>query len=228
MKKSIIISLLIICCLVNSSYAQKITEPTLAGSWYGGEDFGEFIFHKTELLNYYLKENPNGKIVAKLCSKNRMSIALPTSNGFAFHFPLYTEIIKIPADKVYFARSSKCREKTEQYWFVPENTAIDYDEMVLAKNVKITRLLEDYYDDPDSQPARKEFADNTKQFINGLKNDPKAEGFIILNIKTKNPHFQEAMRQIRKQKLDKNRFRIVGKKRYETHFPEFMIVSINK
>lgn len=128
--------ILAVCTLVNCSFPQVVTEPKLVGSWIGGEDFGEFIYHKTELLGYYLKENPRGKIVARLCSKNRMSLALVSSAGFAFNFPWYAEIHRIPADKIYFSRSSKCGEKREQYWFVPENAAFYYDEMIPAKKSK--------------------------------------------------------------------------------------------
>jgi hypothetical protein len=228
MKKTLILTLFAICIITNTNYSQIIIEPKLVGRWIGGEDFQEFIYHKTEELNRHLQENPNGKIVARLCSKNKMSVALVTSNGFAFRFPWYGEIIKIPVDRIFFARSSKCGGKMEEYWFVPENTTIDYDEIILAERIKVKRLLGEYYENPNSVEAKKEFADQTKQFIEELKNNPKAEGFIIRNLETKNNYFRQALKQIQKEKIEKGRYQITRKKLYSTHFPEYMTVTIRE
>ncbi len=165
MMKTLIIALFTICCFVNFAYSQKLTEPTLVGGWAGGDDFGEFIYHRTDTLNRYLKANPNGKIVARLCSKNKMSLSLVSSVGFAFQFFNGTRNQAIPDQNVYLARSSKCADKTEEYWFVPENTTLDFDEIILAKNVEVKRLIEDYHENPESQLAKKEFANNTKNLL---------------------------------------------------------------
>lgn len=224
----LVFTLIAICGFIDFAFSQKLSEPKLVGTWSGGEDFGEFIFHKTEELNYYLKENPNGKIIARLCSKDKMSLALVSSIGFAFNFPWYADGQKVPSENVFFARYSKCNDKTEQYWFAPENTSIDYDEIILAKKVGVTRLLGDNYEKPNSAEAKKDFAKNTKQFIEELKNNSKAQGFVIRNLKTKSNYFQQASKQIQKEKIDKSRIRFIRKNSYETNFPEFMIVTVDE
>lgn len=228
MKISLVIVLLTICCLVNSSYSQKIAELILVGSWFGGEDFGEFIYHKIEEIRWnYLKENPQGKIIARLCSKSKMSVALVSSSGFAFKFLDVTRNQAISDQNVYLARSAKCGEKSEQYWFVPENTVFEYDEIILAENVEVNRLIESYHENSKSKSARNEFAENTKKFIKELQSNPKAEGFIIRNIKTRNRYFQQVLKQIKKEKIDIKRIQIVSKKIYRSYYPEFMTVTIN-
>jgi hypothetical protein len=231
MKKTLLFALVAIISFSIEIVSQKLTKPELVANVTNdrGDDFGEFIYHKTEILAYYLKENPNGKIIARLCSKNNLPFALVSSFGFAYNFP-QTAIgaIGIPVNKVYFARSSKCSDRIEQYWFVPENTSLDYDEIILAEKVKVNRLTEEYYEEPNSLEAKTEFAKNTKEFIEELKNNPTSEGFIIRNIKTKSRYLQQALRQIRKEKISSNRFQVIRKKRYVTNFPEFMTVLIKQ
>jgi len=61
-----------ICIFVSSVFSQKLTEPRLVGVWrLGYEDYGEFIYHKVEYFSLYLKEDPNAKMVARLCSSYR-------------------------------------------------------------------------------------------------------------------------------------------------------------
>jgi hypothetical protein len=219
MKTLILITILV---FTNTVFAQTLSEPKLLGTWrLEFYDFDEFIYHKIEAVKFsYLKDNPNGKVIARICSKHKtMPQALIDSVGFAFSFPGHTKYFQIPNDKVFFARYSKCGNKSEQYWFVPENTTLDYDEIILAEKVKVNRY---------SSEARKEFTDNTKKFIEELKNNPKAEGFIILNIQTKNRYLQKALQQIQKEKIDKSRFQILRKKIYQTNLPEFMTVSVDE
>jgi hypothetical protein len=166
--------------------------------------------------------------VAKVCSKEKMPLALVSSNGFAYQFLSRTRNEAIPDKQVYLARSTKCREKTEQFWFVPENAPLDYEEIILAQKVNVKRLLGDFYDNPDSRLARKEFADNIKKFIEELKNNPKAEGFIIRNIKTKAVYLKKALQQIQKERIDRNRVQTLKKKIYESNFPEFITISVDK
>lgn len=217
-----------VCIFVSSASSQNLAEPKLVGTWrLGYEDYGEFIYHKVEEFAFsYLKGNPNAKMVARLCSRNKMSVALVASHGFAFTFPEYAKSLQVPADRIFLARWSKCGSKSEQYWFVPENSSFEYDELVLAERVRVHRLLVGYYDNPVSQPGKREFAKNLKEFIAELKNNPEAEGFIIRNGGMRNRYLKEALRQLRNEKIDKNRFQILRKRIYESYYPEFMTVAI--
>jgi hypothetical protein len=125
-------------CIVHLASAQKLAGPELAGTWrLGYEDYQEFIYHKVEAFaSSYLKENPNARMVARLCSRDKMSVALASSSGFAFTFPEYAKNFQVPAERIFFARWSKCERKSEQYWFVPANDDIEYDEMVQAERVR--------------------------------------------------------------------------------------------
>ena len=228
--RKISITLLCLCLLVHLAYSQKFAEPRLAGTWkLGYEDYNEFIYHKVEEFAVsYLKENPNAKIVARLCSSDKMSLALAGSGGFAYSLPEYAKNFQVPADSIFFARWSKCETKSEQYWFVPANGNVEYDEMIQAERVRVNRLLIGNYDNPGSQPAKQEFAKNLKEFIAELKNNPQAEGFIIRNLGTSNRHLREALQQLRNKKIDKNRFQILRKRIYRSYYPEFMAVTITE
>lgn len=204
--------------------AQKLNEPKLVGSWVGGEDFGEFIFHKTEELNYYLNENPKGKIIVRICSNDAMPLALVSSVGFAPNFPFYAKIFNIPLDKVYYSNFSKCLPKREQYWFVPENSYLQYDEIITADKIQFSRFIENYHENYKSTEAKKEFNNNVQSFIAELKKNPQSDGFIILNLKTQKIYSNQVLKLIKKEKIDLKRIRIVKKKQYETYYPEFMTV----
>jgi hypothetical protein len=229
MKKVSFIFIFVFCLFINPAHSQKDNEPRLVGTWtIDYEDFQEFIYHKVQVFPYYLEENPNAKMVARLCSSDKMSVALVNSYGFAYDFPNNAKYFNAPINRFFFARWSKCPNKSEQYWFVPENSNFEYDEMISAEKVKVNRWLGDYYDNPISQPAENEFAENTKKFIAELKNNPKAEGFVIRNLKTKNSKLKKALRQIQNEKIDKSRFQILKKRIYESYFPEFMTVTIKE
>jgi hypothetical protein len=230
MRRIVFIAPFAVCIFVSSAFSQKLAEPKLVGIWrLGYEDYDEFIYHKVEEFAYsYLKENPRAKMVARLCSRDKMSAALVGSDGFAFSLPEYTKNLQLPVDRIFFARWSKCESKSEQYWFVPENSRFEYDEMIPADRVRVDRLLVGYYANPASQPAKREFAKNLKEFIAELKDNPKAEGFIIRNGGMRSRYLKEALRQLRNEKIDGNRFRIVRKRVYESYYPEFMTVAITE
>ncbi|MEO7673515.1 MAG: hypothetical protein ABIU09_05495, partial [Pyrinomonadaceae bacterium] len=230
MKKVLFIFLFAFCIFTDSAYSQKSEEPRLVGTWsQNSYDYGEFIYHKVEEFRFsFLNDNPNAKMVARLCSNEKMSVALVSSNGFAFKFPDYGKYLQVPADRFFFARWSKCGSKSEQYWFVPENSKFEYDEMILAENVQVNRWLGDFYDNPVSQAAENEFAENTKKFIAELKNNPKAEGFIIRNTKMKNSKLKKALRQIQNEKIYESRIQIIKKQVYQSYYPEFMTVTLIK
>jgi hypothetical protein len=200
--------LLIVCIFV---FPQKLAEPSLVGVWrLGYEDYGEFIYHKVDQFGSYLKDNPNAKMVARLCSSDDMSRALAGSHGFAY---------TAPVNRMFFARWSKCESKTEEYWFVPENGRLEYDEMIPAEKVRVNRALGSSQD---------EFAQNLKEFITELKNNPQTEGFIIRNIGMSDRKLKEALRQLRNEKVDGKRFQILSKRSYRSYYPEFMTVTISE
>jgi hypothetical protein len=228
--KRLSLTTLFIFCFVIFAYAQKAAEPKLVGTWrFGYDDYGEFIYHKVEAFAWsYLKENPNAKMVARLCSGEKMSVALASSDGFAFIFPAHAKAFQVPAEKIFFARWSKCESRSEQYWFVPGNDDIEYDEMVQAERVRVNRFLVGNYDNPNSPFAKSDFAKNLKEFIAELKNNPKAEGFIIRNNGMRERHLREALRQLRIEKIDKNRFQILSRRTYPSYYPELMAVTITE
>jgi hypothetical protein len=83
-----------------------------------------------------------------------MPVALASSDGFAYAFPGYAAQFQAPPRRIFFARWSKCESKSEQYWFVPENGSLEYDEMIPAERVRVNRLLVGYYENPTSNPRR--------------------------------------------------------------------------
>jgi hypothetical protein len=181
----------------------------------------------------YLKDNPNGKMVARICSNDKLPVALARSVGYASNFLRHTQYFKIPINQIFLARSAKCVENTktthsfEQYWFVPEGKTLDADEMLPIDEVLVERLVVDDYDQ-ETKAAKKQFADCTKEFIKRLKNNSEAQGFIVLTWKNKsvNRNTQEAIKQLKLESINSNRFQIIKKKTYESHYPEFMIVTI--
>jgi hypothetical protein len=230
MKEVLFIFLFVFCLPSNSAYSQKAEEPILVGTWtLGYEDSQEFIFHKVERFALgYLEENPNAKMVARLCSGDKMSVALADSYGFAYNFPNNAKYFNAPIDRFFFARWSKCADKSEQYWFVPENSEFEFDEIIAAGKVEVKRWLATDYDNPNRQAAEKEFADYLKEFIAELENSPKAEGYIIRNINMKDRKLKEALKQIENEKIHKSRFQILRKRIYESYYPEFMTVTIKE
>ncbi len=234
MKKNLLITIGIIFTLVSSTFAQKLTEPKLIGTWQGGEDFGEFIYHKIEEIKFsYLEDYPKGKIVARICSNNKLPVALASSVGYAQNLLTHTQYFKIPSNQIYLARSAKCIGNTktkysfEQYWFIPEDKTLDTDEIVPIDNVRVERLLVDDYNEK-TKTTKTQFADLTKEFINKLKNSSKAQGFIIStsNNKNVNRNIKKATEQLSMENINSNRFQIIKKETYESYYPEFMIITI--
>lgn len=219
---------LALCLFVASVSSQQSTKPKLVGTWrLGHEDYGEFIYHRVEAFAFvYSKENPNAKMVARLCSKDKLPIALATSPGAAYALPDQAKNLQAPADRMFIARWSKCEAKTEQYWFVPANSSIQYDEMIPAERVRVNRLLVGYYDNPTSQAAKTEFAKKQAEFIAELKNNPETEGFIIRNNGISNRQVEAVLQQLRQEQI--TRYQIVRKREYSSYYPEFMTVRITE
>ena len=212
-----IIFLLLLICFSNSLQAQDLSKPILVGTWSGGEDFGEFIWHRTEALSYYLKQDPTGRIVIRLCSKDRLPLALASSNGFAFTFPTTASTQGLSLKNIYLTTYAGCARRAEEYWFVPKDGRIDHGEIISAESVTTKRWISSYY---------KEFQGQIRQFINEHKLNPQPSGFIIRNIGIRDSKFRYALKIIRGAKIEKNRFQIVDKRVYSSVYPEFMTVSI--
>ena len=209
--------------------AQPEAKSELVGTWNRGhEDYQEFIYHKVERFTFqYLKENPDSKMIARLCSKEKtMAVALASSYGFAYSFPRYGTFFKTPSDRFYFARSSKCPNKSEQYWFVPPTENIDFDELIPAEKVSVRRWITADDHVAGRQATRKEFYKHLKEFIADLKKNPTALGFVIQNRKSSARFFKESLRQIRVEKIEKARIQVIRKDIYKTYYPEFISVII--
>lgn len=235
MKKVLIIAFVNVCCLVNFAFPQKLSKPELIGTWIGGEDFREFLYHKTQRMAFDAKENPDSKIVARICSKERnIPLALMSSVGFAYDFLSFTQFENIPNQQVFLAISSKCIGKSsktfEEYWIVPRNTNLEYDEIILAEKIDAKRFLVGYYENDESQPALKEFNGYIEQFIKNLKDNQKSEGFIVSkwNSGKTNRNIQKVLQQIRKEKINIDRVKIVKKKTFYDLYPELFTITINK
>lgn len=218
------------CLFVNSVFSQTPARPELVGTWRPQhEDYSEFIYHRLEAFGFfYLKENPNAKMVARLCSRKSMPHALVDSEGAAITLPSIARNLEVPMDRIFFARWSKCESRSEQYWFVPENSKFEYDEMIPAERVRVNRSLVSYYENPSSQPARSEFEKILKEFVAELQNNPKTDGFIIRNTGVSNRNIEDVLRQLRNEKIEETRFQIVRKQIYNGYYPEFMTVTITQ
>jgi hypothetical protein len=225
--KALFIFLTAVFCVCSGLSQERLSAPKLVGTWAGGEDFGEFIWHRTELLGYYLKQDSGGKIVVRLCSKGDLPFALASSKGFAFSFPtaLYTQ--DLPLSRAYISRWSGCSLGTEQYWFLPTGTDVKYDEIVPIESIKSSRFIETHHEKPVSCEAEKEFLQNLNNFIYQLKSDPKARGFIFSNIGTRKIKLQKALRYIQVGKIDRKRYQLIRKAIYSTVYPEFILISID-
>lgn len=228
MRRVLLVALLGVCVFVNFAHAQRLTEPKLVGTWWlGNEDYNEFIYHRMEVVALYdLKENPDAKMVARLCSKSKMSVALVSSPGFAYTLREYAERFEAPAGRIFFARWGKCDGRAEEYWVVPGKSRFEYDELTPIESVRVGRWLVGYYEDPSSRAAQAEFASNLSEFVAELKSDPRAEGFVISNVGTRGRGLREALRRLRAEKLGAGRFRVVKKRGYTSYHPEFMTVTV--
>ncbi|HQU81760.1 MAG TPA: hypothetical protein PKY59_01460 [Pyrinomonadaceae bacterium] len=226
MNRLLSLILLMFLLFTSLSFSQKLTAPKSVGTWKGGGgDFQEFIIHRTETLKYYLDEDPNGRIFARICSKNKFPLAIIESGGSALLFFNFINLLEVPIEKVFFVRSSKCLARSEEYWFIPENKTLEYEEILRADKIKLTRLIEDYHENDASKEARAEFAENLTRFVEMMKADEKLQGFVIRGKKQK--YLTETLRRLKKEKIGENRFKIIIKRGYSTYYPEFMTASLS-
>ena len=217
-------------CLTSAygQIAQTNAKSELVGTWtIGYEDYQEFIYHKVERFTLdYLKQHPSSRMIARLCSKKSMAVALVSSYGFAYDFPRYGTIFNTPIDRFYFARSSKCPDRSEQYWFVPTTGSIDSDEIIPADKISVRRWITSDYGAASRRVDRKEFEEYRKAFVAEMQNNPKALGFVVRNLRTNDRLFKESLGKIGLENFERGRVRVIRKSVYQTYYPEFMTITI--
>jgi hypothetical protein len=230
-----IIPILLICLInFNTAFAQEIKEAKLIGTWISGEDFGEFIDIKLGELDWYLKENPNGKIVARICSANDFGYSLASVSSLVAGFRRHTQNQRVPQDRIYVARYAKCEKKSKpvftQYWFVPENADFDYDEIVLAEKVVFKKFdVVMGWDEKENSDNRKELAETVAEFKKELKKDSKIKGYIIISDERKvKRNAKKILKEFKKEQIDTSRIRIIKQEYYPRIYPEFLIVNIKE
>lgn len=205
--------------------AQLITKPILLGKWNGGEDYLEFLSNQSLLMDAYLKDYPDGKIVIRLCSKSGLPTALVRSNGAPYQIKSQNTF-QFYSEKIFFTTFSKCTSGFEQYWFLPPGVSIAYDEIILANNVDSWRWVESYHPNPTSSDAVKEFRDNLEEFIERLRLETHAQGFVIQNLRTDKKQVDRTYRQITRAGLNIDRVKLIKKKEYQSYYPELMVLTV--
>lgn len=236
MRKILIVAFVSIFLLADNISAQNSVKPKLVATWsYSGSgDYLEFIDNTVGEMKGYISEFPNGKLVALVCSKDDLPTALVSSVGFPLYFFEKSQQWNIAANQVYLARSAKCsanlKKVTDQYWFVPENSDLKNDEITLAKNISYERRIVGYYENYESQEAKSEFNRYITEFIKKLNDNSEAQGFIVSNLDSRktNRKIEEVLRQLRKEKVNVNRVKIIRKKKFFDLYPELFTITINK
>jgi hypothetical protein len=178
MKKTVLI-LILLLAFGFSVFGQKMTGPKLLGS--------------LERSQFYLKDNPEGKLIVRICGSDDFSTAFVKSafNPLAAsNYNRFTQLILVPYERIFIAKSSKCvREKNfifTQHWFVPDKNTLEYDEILPVSDIFYKDFDVDDYDVERNKYTKtaaeeKQFAENIANFVAELKKDPKAEGFIRHN-----------------------------------------------
>jgi hypothetical protein len=212
---------------VGELYSQKAEKARLVGTWFGGEDPSEFIYHSVEeFAVQFLPDNPDGKIVARVCSARPMSEALARSSRVVKALPVQasSDRFRIPAEKVFFARSSKC-EHGDQYWFVSGNIDIEYDELVLAERFRInTWWTIDYGERIDSVEGKKEFTKDVREFVSEVKNNAKSEGYLFPSRRYQIGILEE---QLKAAGIDGQRVRISKERPRDTYHPVLVTIAVH-
>lgn len=188
--KKLFLIVAIIFTISTSALAQKLTEPKLLGTWIAGEDPSEFLLHSVmEYSQSLLEENSEGKLIVRICSLDGFSAAFikaPLNPLAANRYNQYR--LLVPYEKIFIANSSKCMKGTKfivnQYWFVPDGNTLEYDEIYSVNNISYKNFYVSDYDFSNNKEKslteqNKEFAENVEEFTSQLKNNPKAEGFIV-------------------------------------------------
>lgn len=218
--KQIILTSILIFTFCLSVLPQKLSEPFLLGNLTYGDDPSEFLLHDVmERSQRFLEENPEGKLVVRICGTDDFSTSFVKATFSPLSASNYNELMKrilVPYEKIFIAKSSKCLGNSQvtfpQYWFFPDKITIENEEMFSIKEISYLTFNVWDYDFETSkkktfQEQKKEFSANIKEFVEELKNDPKAEGFIVHNSKnvTIKRNIQEVKRILVKEKINSQR-----------------------
>lgn len=216
-KKIISVTVLVLSlCFV--SFSQKLSEPKLLGNWIGGEDPSEMLIHLVlEASASYLKENPNGNLVVRICSPDEFSTAIvkTTLNPLSIkNFNFYSRHQSIfPSERIFVARSSNCAENVRfaynQYWFVPKESVLESDEIYSANDIYFNNFY--VFEDEEKNVERITFEENINKFIKELKDDSKLEGLIVHNSKSKRmkQNIEKVKKRLEAENLNLKRIKIV-------------------
>lgn len=232
-----------------SVFAQKLAEPKLLGNWFAGEDPSEFILHLVmEFSQELLKENPEGKLIVRICSSDEFLTAFIKAPLNPLSASQYNRFrLLVPNEKIFIARSSKCLGKGKyiynQYWFVPAKNTLEYEEIFPVNSISYKNFgvyeLENY----DKTDLNNEFDENLKNFIGELKSRPNSDGFIIQDSRNRKiKHDIEKVKKLSmKEGVDVARIRTIAKVQLEPRengklslikdknsFPTLAIIEIKK
>jgi len=223
----LLLHILVLGIFTLTANGQSPTLPTLMGTWIGGSDYGEWRYGHSACLDSYLRDDPTSRALVRLCTKNGLAEALATSNGAAYQF-FDVNAFYLPPDRSYLATYDNCPNRSEQVWFLPSNSRIPVTTEIRADKIETWRGIEDYYSNFGSAAARKEFRDHLIEFLRRINDDPKAQGFVISNIGTRQAWVLDIAKNVARYRADRKRIHYIKKRQYETHFPEFLVISINQ
>lgn len=250
-------SFIIISFICSRILGQELNEPLLLGSLDFAEAPGEFLLHDVmERSEGLLKDNPNGKIVVRICSSENFSTAFIKASVnplAASSYNDFTKRIIVPDEKIFVANSSKCSEKQKfvfnEYWFVPNNLTIDFDEIYNVKNISFQSWwINEYNSEKNKRKSfaelSKEFNENLNEFVEKLKSDSNVEGFIVFS--SKNTQIKRNIQRVydilKKEKVNSLRIKILKDVRWHpdkngkmkpqkvdnSNFPTLKILTIKK
>jgi len=255
--KRIILFITITAGIFSTVSAQKLTELKHLGNWIAGEDPSEFLLHSVmEYSQTLLEENPEGKLIIRICSANEFSTAFikaPLNPLAASQYNQYR--LLVPYEKIFIANSSKCFEGLKfvfnEYWFVPKENTLEYEEIFPVNSINYKSFVVDNYDytsdelkEKSLQAQNKDYEDNIGEFILELKNNPKTEGFIVHNSKNKRirRNFEKVNTILKKENIGIQRVKTVIKIRLDfdrngklkpvkdkkAYFPALKVITIKK
>lgn len=255
MKRLVLIFVLILSCNL-PIFSQKLEKPELLGTWIGGEDPSEFLYHMVlETSLGYLKKNPNGKLIVRICSSDDFSTAFIKAPLNPLVIEGYNFYHLLTPEKIFIARFSDClfenKYVVNQYWFVPEKNTLEYNEIFPVNNISYKGFsVEDYelgnngYTKKSKKRKEKEFSENIANFVRELKNNSKTLGFIVHSSKSKKAkrNTEKVITLLEKENISSDRVKTVVKTRLENnssgklimieddgnHFPALVTITVKE
>lgn len=256
-KVIIIISVLFLFSLTTD--AQTLKEPKHLGDWIAGGDASEFLLHSVmEYSQLLLEENPNGKLIIRICSSEDIKTAFVKTSINPLSASDYNKYFLhpiVPYENIYISKYSECAGKSgsvyNQYWFVPEKSIFKYDEIVTVNKINYTKESIEEFDYESNKIKRKnyklltkEFEKMTEVFVNNLAANPNSKGFIIHNSKSSKikKNIKKVVYKLKENGIKPERYEVIkkptidwnekGKAYFERndkkYFPSFSIIEIKK